>query len=154
MLIVPNTVIQLKAESKKPKAQSVDKRLLLRRHNFQLEDFHSALQLDKRAQKLTKKKAAEINSCIILLFTKCRYLGPTQGEAVGCLLSVMQLKSDSKKPQAQSVDKRLLLRCHNFQLVDFHSALQHGNRGPAIAAEINICSSGYFRSFRFVECRR
>ena len=70
-MIVPNTVIQLKAESKKPKAQSVDKRLLLRRHNFQLEDFHSALQLDKRAQKLTKKKAAEINSCIILLFTKC-----------------------------------------------------------------------------------
>ena len=60
MLIVPNTVIQLKAESKKPKAQSVDKRLLLRRHNFQLEDFHSALQLDKRAQKLTKKRLRKL----------------------------------------------------------------------------------------------
>ena len=56
MLIVPNTVIQLKAESKKPKAQSVDKQLLLRRHNFQLEDFHSALQLDKRGPEIDKKK--------------------------------------------------------------------------------------------------
>ena len=68
--------------------------------------------------------------------------------------TVIQLKAESKKPKAQSVDKRLLLRCHNFQLVDFHSALQHGNRGPEIAAEINNCSTGYFRSFRFVECRR
>ena len=54
MLIVPNTVIQLKAESKKPKAQSVDKRLLLRRHNFQ--DFHSALQLVKRGPEIDKKR--------------------------------------------------------------------------------------------------